>query len=120
MYISILVCYTILPLKIHFFLISRDHSKAKEKEVYSKPGQRPGFDADGVLIVETGRSGNWSPPIMDLGTPIFHVSPYLPCYSGGDSTFGAQSSRGELTVISGKNLWHSTNLKVLVNLTQEV
>ena len=55
---------------------------------------------------------------MDLGTPIFHVSPYLPCYSGGDSTFGAQSSRGELTVISGKNLWHSTNLKVLVNIRE--
>ena len=56
---------------------------------------------------------------MDLGTPIFHVSPYLPCYSGGDSTFGAQSSREELTVISGKNLWHNTNLKVLVNITQK-
>ena len=56
---------------------------------------------------------------MDLGTPIFHVSPYLPCYSGGDSSFGVQSSREELTVISGKNLWHNTNLKVLVNITQK-
>ena len=39
---------------------------------------------------------------------------------GIESTFGAQSPRGELTVISGEALWHSTNLKVLVNLTQEV
>ena len=67
--------------------------KAKEKEVYSQPGQRPGCDADGVLLVEalggveTGAHPSWIwEHLYSMLAHIFLVS------SGGDSTFGAQSS----------------------------
>ena len=66
-------------------------------------------------------------PILVLSTPQppnpKHLYPMLAhalLVGCRESTFGAQSSRRELTVISGEALWHSTNLKVLVNLTQEV
>ena len=50
-----------------------------------------------------------NPPTKHLYPMLAHVFLVV----GKESTFGAQSSRGELTAASGEAMWHSTNFQEL-------